>query len=316
MMKHALLMFLILFFVDVSFGQETFILNGLPEAVQMDTVTPGNSKPLPIGVLDSSGAQVNVATEETLADVEAELVTANASLVTIDAVLDSSYLVQQNIESEMADANVSLGSIDTKLTSTNSYLSSMDTTLTSADGYLSSIDTKLTTTNSSLNSVDTKLTTTNTSLGSIDTKLTSTNSYLSTITTEVGEMNLEVKDINSKTPSLGQAVMDDSVPVAIASDQSPLPTSTEVFVGAFDQITNLSTVAQTLTAPAGAVGFKIQAPSTNTQNIVWRVNGTATSTEGILMEPGRSEDFDVGSDVSVIAVSGTQTVTIQWKVKQ
>lgn len=124
---------------------------------------------------------------------------------------------------------------------------------------------------------------------------------------------------SAKLPAtLGQKAMAASLAVVLASDQSAIPVDVNAApsTATFDQITNLTTVAQTFTAPANAVGFKIQAPSTNTQNIVWRVNGTATATAGILMEPGRSEDFDAAGNISVYAVSGSnQVVTVQWKVR-
>lgn len=103
-----------------------------------------------------------------------------------------------------------------------------------------------------------------------------------------------------------------------ANGTNPLSVISESVVntGTFAQITNLVSTAQTFTAPANAVGFKIQAPSTNTENIAFSIGATATITAGIVMEPGRSEDFDVGSNISVIATSATQQrVTVIWKVK-
>lgn len=102
---------------------------------------------------------------------------------------------------------------------------------------------------------------------------------------------------------------------AVLASDSPSPVQ-PINTGSFAQITNLINSAQTLTAPAGAIGFKIQAPSTNTQNIAFSIGATATITAGILLEPGRSEDFDTGSNISVIATSATQqVVSIIWKVR-
>lgn len=122
--------------------------------------------------------------------------------------------------------------------------------------------------------------------------------------------------INTKTPALGQAASAASVPVVLANDQTTLPVSQVAATGSFAQITNLVATAQTFTAPANAIGFKIQAPSTNTENIAFSVGSTATITAGILMEPGRSEDFEVGSNISVIATSATaQKVTVIWRIR-
>lgn len=97
---------------------------------------------------------------------------------------------------------------------------------TTGNASLSSIDTKLTTTNTntgntatSTASIDTKATTSNTNTGatatstaSIDTKLTTTNSSLSTIDGGI-------------PAALGQTTMAASMPVTLASNQTPIPTA-------------------------------------------------------------------------------------------
>lgn len=88
--------------------------------------------------------------------------------------------------------------------------------------------------------------------------------------------------------------------------------------GSYAEITNLTTTAQTFTAPANAVGFVIEALSDNTQNIRYKIGAAATTTSGMRLEPGRSENFNQGpaANVSVCAEGGTnQVVTIQWVVK-
>lgn len=73
----------------------------------------------------------------------------------------------------------------------------------------------------------------------------------------------------------------------------------------FQEIVNLTTVAQTFTAPANASWAKISADGLNTANIRFKVGGTATGTSGVRLEPSRTEDLDVVGDISVIAESGT-----------
>lgn len=78
---------------------------------------------------------------------------------------------------------------------------------------------------------------------------------------------------------------------------------------------DVSTVAETQTAPANAVGFMIQADDTNTADIRFAVGATATATRGIQLQPGRSEYLEVGANVSVIAESGTQKYQMIWVTK-
>lgn len=123
--------------------------------------------------------------------------------------------------------------------------------------------------------------------------------------------------LSAKLPaSLGAKTTANSLAVALPTDQGAIPVSQVAATGSFAQITNLVATAQTFTAPANAMGFKIQAPSTNTENIAFSIGAVATITAGILMEPGRSEDFECGSDISVIATSSTaQRVSVLWRIK-
>lgn len=154
--------------------------------------------------------------------------------------------------------------------------------------------------------------------------------------------------LSAKFGSLGQKAMAGSAPVVIASDQSNIPVNqTQVggaavslgsktsansypVVIASDQAgvqikmamnstgsgsaagATVSTVI-TLSAPANAVGFVLQALDTNTANLRWAVGRTATTTLGQQLQPGRDTGFiPVGANVSLVAESGTQGYDIQW----
>lgn len=82
--------------------------------------------------------------------------------------------------------------------------------------------------------------------------------------------------------------------------------------GSFAEDASVTTVAESFTAPADAVGFIIQAPSSNTANVRFKVGGTASSTSGFLLEPGRSETIMIGLNISYAAESGTQALYVQW----
>lgn len=79
--------------------------------------------------------------------------------------------------------------------------------------------------------------------------------------------------------------------------------------------TSLSgTTASSASAPSNAIGFILQAPSTNTHNIRWCIGGTASTTVGMLYEPGRDTGFVPGAaTISICAItSGTNAFSIQW----
>lgn len=74
--------------------------------------------------------------------------------------------------------------------------------------------------------------------------------------------------------------------------------------------------AQTITKPVGAVGFMLLADGTNTASIRWAVGATASSTVGSLYEAGRSSGYiPLAANISVIAISGSQGVSVQWVIQ-
>jgi hypothetical protein len=80
---------------------------------------------------------------------------------------------------------------------------------------------------------------------------------------------------------------------------------------------SITGTASTFTAPANAVGFILEAESTNSDNIRWAVGTTATSSVGTLAEPGRDTGYvPMGANISVIAISGTQKASVQWILSQ
>ena len=123
-----------------------------------------------------------------------------------------------------------------------------------------------------------------------------------------------LSSVDGKLPAtLGQKAMAASLAVVIASDQSALPVSESIRTGSFQEDLALSTVV-TFTAPANSKWFMIQADDTNSANIRWKVGGTATTSSGHQLQPGRSEQMELGGNVSVVSESGTQKVAISFGV--
>jgi hypothetical protein len=105
-----------------------------------------------------------------------------------------------------------------------------------------------------------------------------------------------------------------SIPVVIASDQGALPTKSPVNATASGSSSTISTTAGTLSAPSNTVGFILQNISTSTANVRYLVGGTAVTTStGIQLAPGQDTGFvPAGSNISIIAESGTQSYAVQW----
>ncbi len=64
-----------------------FVLNGVDTEVEEDTGTPADSRPLPVKVLDSSGVEIDFATQTTLAALNAKVTAVDTDDVTITGAL-------------------------------------------------------------------------------------------------------------------------------------------------------------------------------------------------------------------------------------
>ena len=119
-----------------------------------------------------------------------------------------------------------------------------------------------------------------------------------------------------KAASTAPIATDPAAVVAISPNTPAIATKSPVnATGTLNQITNLTNVAQTLTAPAGAVGFLLEALSDNTANLRWAIGSTATTTSGMRLEPGRDSGFlPIGANISVICETAAtnQVVSVQW----
>lgn len=75
-----------------------------------------------------------------------------------------------------------------------------------------------------------------------------------------------------------------------------------------------TTTAFSITVPNNAVGFILEAPSDNTNNIRWCIGNIASTTIGMLLEPGRDTGYiPCSANISVCAtVSGSNYISVQW----
>lgn len=107
------------------------------------------------------------------------------------------------------------------------------------------------------------------------------------------------------------------------SSSNPLPISGTVTAGggaagSYAQSNVVGTSAVTFTKPANAIGFILQASSSNSVNLRFAVGATPNTTTGIRLEPGRDSGYvPIAADVKVVAESGSnQEAQIQWVLSQ
>lgn len=279
-------LFFLLFSINAQAITLDYYLDGDPVTPIVDTGTPGNTLAYPVGYFNTSGVQTDLGTEATLLLIEGKDFATETTLAALDA---------------------KVVTVDTDdVTITSSVLPTGAATEAKQDAVI----TELTTLNGVDFATETTLAALNTKVTAVDTDDVTISQPLPAGTNNIGDVDVATLPVAFNTGSASATTQR----VVLASD-SPSPVQ-PVNTGSFAQITNLVASAQTFTAPAGAIGFKIQAPSTNTENIAFSIGSVATITAGVLMEPGRSEDFDTGSNISVIATSAAaQTVTVIWKVR-
>lgn len=106
------------------------------------------------------------------------------------------------------------------------------------------------------------------------------------------------------------------IPIAVSA-AGIVQTKQSVFSnGSVVNGTLLTTVANSETAPANAVGFYLQSESSNTENIRFNIGAVASPTAGVLLEAGRSSDFvPIAATVSICnTVSSTQLYNLLWVI--
>lgn len=102
--------------------------------------------------------------------------------------------------------------------------------------------------------------------------------------------------------------------VTVSSDSSINTVPQTNTNGSVSNSTSVTTTATTFSPPGNAVGFIVESESSNTVNLRYAAGTTATTTVGMLLEPGRDSGYvPTAATVTVCAVSGSgQAASIQW----
>ena len=131
-------------------GPVQYIKDGNVETVNQDTTTPSNSTPLPVINLDSSGVEVDYATEAKqdvqileLQDIEADLESIDANITTSNSTLSSIDTSLNNIEAFDFATETTLGAIDTKVAAIETDVDLIATDISNIDAEISAINQKL-----------------------------------------------------------------------------------------------------------------------------------------------------------------------------
>lgn len=283
----------------VNSGPIQFEVDGAPTTVNIDTVTPANSTPLPVRLYDSSG----------------NILAFNNDYGASSGALRTA--AQIGNATGAADFGVGATGAQTLRVEANSATLATEATL----GQIA-INTEATSIilNEAATGVQ-PLSVSATSLplptgAATEATLLDVRTNTSDTATNTADILTEVDAINNKLGTLGQKTMAGSAPVVIASDQSVIPVSPSAGAsGSSPGSSTVSTVA-TITAPANALGFILMNLDTSTTNMRYRIGATATASSGQQLQPGRDTGYiPCGANISIIAESGTVAYDIQWVVR-
>jgi hypothetical protein len=306
--------------INITAGDINVQLTDL--GVNFDAVRIGDGSG--VYILVNADGSINVNDAAALAELQA----LNLVDFATEAKQDSQITELQSINTELDTQTTELQSINTELNTQTTELQSINSELDTQTLELQDIEAELVTLNTvdfateakqdsqitELQSINTELDTQSGLIGAANETAPATDTAASGLNGRLQRIAQRLTSLIALLPaSLGQKTMAESLAVTIASDQSALSVTQTALTGTYQEITNLTTVAQTFTAPAGAKWFKIMADEANTANVRYKVGAAATTTSGMQLQSGRSEDNMIGGDISVIAESGTnQKVYVQF----
>lgn len=144
----------------------------------------------------------------------------------------------------------------------------------------------------------------------------STSANQTTLGSQTTKINDGTNTAAVKAASTAALATDPALVVAISPNNS-ISTTTAVNTNgsASNSTTVTNTAATTFSAPANAVGFVVEAESSNTVNLRYACGTTATTTVGMLLEPGRDSGFipSKGTVTVICTTAATnQAAGIQW----
>lgn len=288
-----------------------FELDGNPTTVSEDTGTPANSVPLPVKNLDASGLPVDFATEAKQDTMISELQSANVALLSVETEL-------QDINSELDAQTTQLNAIAGDLNTLSGVDFATETTLDAVKTAVESLDAFDFATETTLAALEAKDFATQTTLALIEGKDFATETTLAALDAKVTACDTDDVTVTALPVAYNSGTAGaDTQRVVIATDQAPVATKSPVNTGgSVVNGTLTATTASAETVPADAVGFILQAPSDNTDNIRYRIGGTASTTAGMLMEPGRDTGFiPIAANLSICATaSGTNKYELLWVI--
>lgn len=268
----------------VNSGPVQYEVDGNPITVNIDTVTPANSTPLPVTNLTNTGIPVDFATETTLAAIDTKTPALVGGAVPVTGPLTDTQLRAAPVPISAASLPLPTGA------ATEATLGLVEIHTEAAAIILNEAATGVQ-------------------------PLSVSATALPLPAGAATEATLSA--MSAKLPAtLGQKSMAASMAVTIASDQSAVPVSPAAgSAGNSPGSSTVSTVA-TITAPANALGFILMNLDTSTTNMRYRIGGTAAVASGQQLQPGRDTGYiPCGANISIIAESGTCNYDIQWVIR-
>ena len=131
------------------------------------------------------------------------------------------------------------------------------------------------------------------------------------ITVNAGDLSVSTSHVNDSM-SLG----DGTTLVGVTASNALKVAITQPQTGSFAEDLTVTTTPETFTAPVGAFACFVGTKDTNPKNIRVVMGGVASPTSGIQFQPGRSEFYQGGSNISYCTESGVVgEISVQWFIR-
>lgn len=253
-MKHLILILIFMPWFAQAAGLD-YLLNGVTTPVKVDTATPANSRPYPFAYYSLLGVRTELAADATLAAMSAKLPATlgqKTSANSLAVVMASDFVYPLPTGAATAANQVTA----------NGYLSSMDTKLGFIEIHTEASSIVLTEAADGTTPLSVTGPLTNAQLRASAVPISAASLPLPTgAATEVtlDDISGNILGINMKFPPKGQYTMSQSMPVAIASDQTPIPVTSQDLtatgtIAAINQNVAIATVNRASTLSVQVVG--------------------------------------------------------------
>lgn len=292
-----------------------FYKDGVAVPVNKDTVTPANTEPIPVEIVSAAGVEINI----TAGDINVHLSDVGANFDATRIGDGSGIYLAVNADGSInvvdADVLAELVTLNTVDFATEAKQDTQITELQDIEADVEAMSAKLPATLGQKAAAASLSVILASDQGAVPVSGPLTDAELRATAVPVSGPLTDAELRATAVPVSGP-LTDAELRAAPVEVEGTIDVVTGALTPSYQEIVNLTNVAQDFIAPANAKWAKVQADDTNAANIRVKIGGVATTTSGLQFQPGRSEDYTAVGNISVICESAdvNQKIYVQFGV--